>query len=186
LQRRACTKSLRNLVHDVIERLSSQPSPFVALDRLLPHNNLLQVSVRESDVLLHCHLLEHFVSIRSQIDAWAEENTVDEGAAWTCYINAGIRRLTQWFEASLSGHVDLNTHIPPLDVLLVWHAFLQDPVEWKRFADTTKVEFSGWNSDALVSTNDFDVYNPTSDSTVVESPAERRVWGVLSLMGLHE
>ncbi|OBS19666.1 hypothetical protein FPOA_11391 [Fusarium poae] len=141
--------TLKNLVHDVIERLSSQPSPFVALDRLLLHNNLLQVSVRESDVLLHCHLLEHFVSIRSKIDAWAEENTVDEGAAWTCYINAGIRRLTQWFEASLSGHVDLNTHIPPLDVLVVWHAFLQDPVEWKRFADTTKVEFSGWNPDAL-------------------------------------
>ncbi|KAM0241814.1 hypothetical protein ACHAPO_001508 [Fusarium lateritium] len=142
--------TLKNLVQDVIERLlTSQPSPFVALDRLLLQNNLVQVSVTENDVLLHCHLLEHFVAIRSKIDAWAEKNTVNEGAAWTCYINAGIRRLTQWIEASLSGHVDLNTHIPPLDVLLVWHAFLQDPVEWKGFADSTEVEFFGWNPDAL-------------------------------------
>ncbi|RGP57722.1 hypothetical protein FSPOR_11956, partial [Fusarium sporotrichioides] len=94
---------------------------------------MVQVSVRESDVLLHCHLLEQFVSIRSKIDAWSKENTVDENAAWTYYINADIRRLTQWFEASLSGH----------------HAFLQDPVESKRFTDTTEVEFSGWNPDAL-------------------------------------
>ncbi|CAF3629327.1 unnamed protein product [Fusarium graminearum] len=141
--------TLKNILQDAIGRLTSpRPSPFAALDRLLI-SNLIQVSVRESDVLLHCHLLEYFVAIRSKIDAWTDKHAIDEGAAWTCYINAGIRRLTQWFEAALSGLVDLNTHIPPLDVLLVWHAFLQDPVQWKRFTDKTEVEFSGWNSDAL-------------------------------------
>jgi hypothetical protein len=100
------------------------------------------------------------------------EREVDEGAAWTCYINAGIRRLMQWFEASLSGLVNLDTHIPPLDVLLVWHTFLQDPVEWKSFVDSTGLGFSRWNFDALVSATDCVVVNSASDSTVVESPTE--------------
>ncbi|RGP79608.1 chloroperoxidase [Fusarium longipes] len=142
--------ALNNRIQEVIERsLLRRPSPFTRLNKLQLCNNLVEVSVRESDVFLHCHLLEHFVTIRSKINTWATENNVDESAAWTCCINAGIRRLMQWFEASLSGLVDLDAHIPPLDVLLVWHTFLQDPVEWKVFVDRTGLEFSQWNPDAL-------------------------------------
>jgi len=79
--------------------------------------------------------------------------------------------MVQWFEASLSGRVSLDTHTPPLDVLLVWHTFLQDPVEWTVFVDATKLEFSRWNPDALVSLIDF-VVIPVSDSAVVECPPE--------------
>ncbi|KAJ4013047.1 hypothetical protein NW752_006324 [Fusarium irregulare] len=57
--------------------------------------------------------------------------------------------MVQWFEASLSGRVRLDTHTPPLNVLLVWHTFLQDPVEWTVFVDATKLVFSRWNLDAL-------------------------------------
>ncbi|EWG41979.1 hypothetical protein FVEG_03949 [Fusarium verticillioides 7600] len=40
--------------------------------------------------------------------------------------------------------------IPPLDVLLVWHAFLQDPVAWGDFIEDSQLLFSRWNPDELV------------------------------------
>lgn len=134
--------------------MSSLHSQFAELDKLLLRYNLVEVSVKESDVLLHCHILEHFVAIKSKVEIWAARNRVDEDAAWICYINAGISRLMQWFKASLKGLISLDAHTPPLDVLLVWHSFLQDPVQWGIFVRATGIEFSRWNADALVSAID--------------------------------
>nr|CEG05697.1 unnamed protein product [Fusarium clavum] len=151
LPREHCYMSLKNKLQDCIQRSFSRYSPsYTKLNEVQLPKTLIEVSVKERDVFLHCHLLEHFIRIKSKVNEWAARNEVDEEAAWTCYINASIRRMVQWFEASLSGRVSLDTHTPPLDVLLVWHTFLQDPVEWTVFVDETKLEFSRWNPDALL------------------------------------
>ncbi|KAF5645485.1 chloroperoxidase [Fusarium sp. NRRL 52700] len=62
----------------------------------------------------------------------------------------GVRRLLDWFKASHDGYIDLNRDIPPLDVLLVWHAFLQDPVAWGDFIEESRLLFSRWNPDELL------------------------------------
>jgi hypothetical protein len=125
-------------------------SPFSDLDSLGITQKVIHASVDEKDVVLHCHLLEHFVSIKPKIDIWAVRHMIDPAAAWTCYINMGVRRLLDWFKASHDGHIDLNRDIPPLDVLLVWHAFLQDPVAWGDFIEESQLLFSRWNPDELV------------------------------------
>ncbi|CCT65102.1 uncharacterized protein FFUJ_04250 [Fusarium fujikuroi IMI 58289] len=125
-------------------------SPFADLDSLCISQKVIHASVDEKDVILHCHLLEHFVSIKPKIDIWAMRHMIDPAAAWTCYINMGVRRLLDWFKASHDGHIDLNRDIPPLDVLLVWHAFLQDPVAWGDFIEESQLLFSRWNPDELL------------------------------------
>ncbi|KAF5962631.1 hypothetical protein FBULB1_13973 [Fusarium bulbicola] len=62
----------------------------------------------------------------------------------------GVRRLLDWFKASHDGYIDLNRDIPPLDVILVWHAFLQDPVAWGDFIEESQLFFSRWNPDELL------------------------------------
>ncbi|KAJ4131731.1 hypothetical protein NW768_005928 [Fusarium equiseti] len=150
LPREHCRMSLKDKLQDRIQRSFSRYSPsYTKANEVQLPKTLLEVSVKERDVFLHCHLLEHFIRIKSKVDEWATRNEVDEDAAWNGYINASIRRMIQWFEASISGCVDLDWHVPPLDVLLVWHTFLQDPVEWTVFVDATKLEFSRWDPDAL-------------------------------------
>ncbi|KAM0344032.1 hypothetical protein ACHAPU_007935 [Fusarium lateritium] len=130
--------------------LTPLPSPLAQLDKLELEKKVVHVSVKEEDVVLHCYLLEHFVSIKHKIHLWASREGQDSDAAWMCYINLGIRRLISWLEESFYGMIDLDRHIPPLDVLLVWHAFLQDPVQWNRFVRTTRLDFNRWNPNALL------------------------------------
>ncbi|KAF4447842.1 hypothetical protein F53441_8647 [Fusarium austroafricanum] len=139
------------MVRNILRTLfgPSPPSPFSELDSLSIHRKIVKAGINEKDVILHCHLLEHFVSIKPKIDIWAMKNMIDPAAAWTCYINMGVRRLTNWFRASYDGIVKLDRHIPPLDVLLVWHAFLEDPVAWERFIDDFRLDFTRWNRDEL-------------------------------------
>ncbi|KAF4337830.1 chloroperoxidase [Fusarium beomiforme] len=113
------------------------------------NRKIIYTSVNEKDLVLHCHLLEHFVSIKPRIDIWAMKNMIDPVTAWTCYINMGVYRLVDWFRASYDGLIDLNRDIPPLDVLLVWHALLQDAVAWNDFVDESKLFFARWNPDEL-------------------------------------
>ncbi|KAF4989225.1 hypothetical protein FGRMN_9238 [Fusarium graminum] len=140
-----------NAIWNVLRRnLTPLPSPLAQLDSLELEKKVVYVSVKEEDVVLHCYLLEHFVSIKHKIHSWADKEGSDSDAVWKCYVNLGIRRLISWLEESFYGMVDLDRHIPPLDVLLVWHAFLQDPVQWNRFVRTTKIDFARWNPNALL------------------------------------
>lgn len=59
--------------------------------------------------------------------------------------------LMMWFRDARDGFVHADKHIPPLDVLLIWHEFIQDPSEWNNVASAIGLDFSRWNPDALVS-----------------------------------
>ncbi|KAF4952535.1 hypothetical protein FSARC_12612 [Fusarium sarcochroum] len=112
-------------------------------------DQMFKTCVKEESVILHCHLLEHFVSAKAKVDIWAERNLIATDVAWNVYINLGIHRFKQWVQASYDNTVDLDSHIPPLDVLLVWHAFLQAPEKWDAFAIETRIDFARWNPVAL-------------------------------------
>ncbi|KAJ4266504.1 hypothetical protein NW762_004491 [Fusarium torreyae] len=112
-------------------------------------DKILTTCVKEESVLLHCYLLEQFVAVKAKVDMWAEKNQVKTDVAWNFYVNMGIRRFKQWIQAYYDNTVDLDSHIPPLDVLLVWHAFLQDPETWETFAFETGIDFNRWNSVSL-------------------------------------
>ena len=114
-------------------------------------DQILKTCVKEESVLHHCYLLEQFVAAKAKVDIWAERNHVKTDVAWNFYINMGIHRFKQWIQASYDNTVDLDSHIPPLDVLLVWHAFLQDPETWETFAFETGIDFARWNPVPLVS-----------------------------------
>ncbi|KAF5017594.1 hypothetical protein F66182_10458 [Fusarium sp. NRRL 66182] len=143
--------------------------PFTSLarlDKLQMKKKVVRASVSEESVVLHCYLLDHFVSAKASVDSWAAENLTEPEAAWNLYISMGARRLMRWFEASYENHVILDRHIPPLDVLLVWHAFLQDPIAWDAFVNQTKIDFAHWDKSNLLTTlyNGPDKFGPPFDS----------------------
>ncbi|KAM5348845.1 hypothetical protein ACJ41O_008668 [Fusarium nematophilum] len=126
---------------------------------------ILQVPVLTRECLIHCHLLEQFLTVRADIEAWANKRMMPTASAWTFYVNMSADRMVKWFETSFERN--LTDKIPPLDVLLVWHSMLQDPAEWQEFAKTAGFNFNQWNWDALFQAVQTDIpgeFRPPSDS----------------------
>lgn len=112
-----------------------------------------QIGVRsriDVDICLgHLQLLELFVIQRHRVNVWSVRNEVPENSGWTFYVNNAIMRLALWFDFSWDS--DLHDVIPPLDVLLVWYALLQDPAVWTTFMRAGGVRLNEWNWKVLVS-----------------------------------
>ncbi|KAF5003505.1 hypothetical protein FDECE_9958 [Fusarium decemcellulare] len=130
--------------------LTAEPLPVVQLDQLRIPKKVLDISVTGRDALIHAHMLEHFVAIKTMVEIWAVRNLTDTESAWTFYINMAIKRLVQWLEASLQNRFSLEDIIPPLDVLLVWHALLQYPTIWDTLVYRTRIDFGRWNQELLL------------------------------------
>ncbi|KAF4460269.1 hypothetical protein FALBO_12957 [Fusarium albosuccineum] len=130
--------------------LPAEALPIVQLDQLRIPKKVLDISVTGRDALIHAYMLEHFVAIKTMVEIWAVRNLTDTESAWTFYINMAIKRLVQWLEASLQNRFSLEDIIPPLDVLLVWHALLQYPTIWDALVYRTRIDFGRWNQELLL------------------------------------
>lgn len=109
-------------------------------ENLLPH---------AEECLAHVRLLELFVRARERTRRWAEDNSISPDEAWVFYVNRAVHRFGDWIEASF--HMDLSLSLPPLDVLMIWHALLQCPHEWKKFSTELQLELKHWHWPSLVS-----------------------------------
>jgi hypothetical protein len=166
------------MMWNLVIRNPQERSAFVNnLDKLQLEKKVVYASVKEEDVVLHCCLLEHCVSTKSKIAKWAEKKVINAEDAWRFYINIGAYRLMMWLRDARDGFVHADKHIPPLDVLLIWHAFLQDPSEWNNVASAIGSDFARWNPDALVSVVGCPGSCPlrisSSNSPVADGPREQ-------------
>lgn len=120
------------------------------IDNLDIPRNVSKPIINELDCGGHLHLLEQFVSARDRVNKWAERHSLQAEAAWAIYINNAIPRLAKWFQYVSWGSIE--TAVPPLDMLLVWHAFLQDPVQYEEFTDVAGLRSEKmWDWAAFVS-----------------------------------
>lgn len=150
---------------------------FNNIDKIQLKKKVVYALVKEEDVVLHCYLPEHFVSIKSKITKWAERKVINAEVAWRFYINIGAYRLMMCLRYARDGFVYADKYIPPLGVPLVWHAFLQDPSGWNNVASAIGFDFARWNPDALVSVvecpGSFPLRISSSKSSVADSPREQ-------------
>ncbi|KPM35381.1 hypothetical protein AK830_g11184 [Neonectria ditissima] len=128
----------------------SHSSALPNVDHLRIPKNIVGASVTRRQCITHLYLLEQFVSAKSKVTRWANFNLIPSEAAWKFYVNMAVERMAKWFE--LSHEMDLRHVIPPLDVLMVWHAIMQRPEEWDAFVDLTRVDHHQWDWDLLLRT----------------------------------
>ncbi|KAK7418621.1 hypothetical protein QQX98_003809 [Neonectria punicea] len=128
----------------------SQSADLPNVDHLRIPKNIIEASVTRQQCIAHLYLLEQFVSAKSKVTRWGNFNQIPPESAWKFYVNMAVERMARWFE--LSRDMDLRHIIPPLDVLMVWHALLQRPDEWDAFVDLTRVDHHQWDWNLLLRT----------------------------------
>lgn len=94
-----------------------------------------------SDVIMHLKLLQSFRKLKDLVTVGVD-NSVSRDKLWQCYLTIAVRRFTIFVSAlnlsfhdrqSLADFVD--SVLPPIDIILVWHSFLLNP---KSFYDNFK------------------------------------------------
>ncbi|KAF7549084.1 hypothetical protein G7Z17_g6628 [Cylindrodendrum hubeiense] len=141
---------LGNALRNLLRPNSPSGLGFPNVDHLRIPKNIVEARVTQQQCIAHLHLLEQFVSAKTKVIMWADHNSIQRHSAWNFYVNMAVERMVKWFETSY--RVNLSDAIPPLDVLMVWHAFLQSPEEWDKFVNLTRMNHYGWNWDILLST----------------------------------
>ena len=111
---------------------------------------MIDPQIGSDKCLAHLRLLELFRVTRNKVAAWALRNNINDDEAWRLYVNSAILRLRSWFDQS--GVEDISNVLPPLDVLMVWHVAMQEPVFWSNFLNMSEITIPNWNWDVLVST----------------------------------
>ncbi|KAL6404922.1 hypothetical protein AUP68_11758 [Ilyonectria robusta] len=140
---------LGNALRNLLRPNSPSGSELPNVDHLRIPKNVVETRVTPRQCIAHLHLLEEFVSAKTKVTRWADHNMIHRESAWRFYVNMAVERMAKWFEASYE--LNLKNVTPPLDVLMVWHAFLQSPKEWDRFSNLARIDHHSWNWDSLVS-----------------------------------
>jgi hypothetical protein len=83
----------------------------------------------------HLALLRAFHSLRCIVDeakddripAWVK--SMESERRWAWYVGLAVERFERWCKSSRHWTTSsfLNYHLPPCDVIMVWHAYLLNP-----------------------------------------------------------
>ena len=99
---------------------------------------------------VHLELLEAIVRVEGEVAAWGEEKGLAEGVAWNVYCTAAAQRFLKWSRLAEAHQGDT----PPLDVLIVWHAYMLNTAAYRRYENQVlkgRMGLKGINWAAVVS-----------------------------------
>ncbi|KAI1305434.1 hypothetical protein F5Y03DRAFT_394965 [Xylaria venustula] len=82
-----------------------------------------------SECAVHLELLHAIVRVEGEVAAWGKEKGLAEGEAWNVYCSAAAQRFLKW--SHLAEAHKGNT--PPLDVLIVWHAYMLNTDAYRQY-----------------------------------------------------
>jgi hypothetical protein len=132
-----------------VSYLKSLPSKWSSSVETAPRPDpSTNIEVCQRDCVAHLYLLEKFAIVEKRVADIALEHNVDASLAWCAYVNLAIGRFVKWI--SRLGADRTHDILPPLDVLLVWHAFLQHPERWTAFCNLAGVPIESWSWHILV------------------------------------
>ncbi|KAF2674381.1 hypothetical protein BT63DRAFT_419675 [Microthyrium microscopicum] len=95
---------------------------------------------------VHLELLEVIVALKRKVEDWGTDNGFTPETAWRNYLTLATARFTIFVDSIRSKLVERNL-IPPIDVLMVWHAFMLNPGVYSRFE--RQVHENKWGSNGL-------------------------------------
>ncbi|KAF8079297.1 hypothetical protein FPV67DRAFT_109524 [Lyophyllum atratum] len=89
----------------------------------------------------HLALLRAFASLRSTVEALKHGNTMacldqmpaDKELRWTWFVGRAVERFERWCQTLVSDDAEkrIEDMLPPIDALMVWHAYMLNP-SWYR------------------------------------------------------
>ncbi|KAH8679104.1 hypothetical protein BGZ60DRAFT_525827 [Tricladium varicosporioides] len=82
-----------------------------------------------SECSVHLELLEAIITLKCQVESWGKSLSMDGSEAWDIFVKLAADRFVHWIKTS--DQLD-----PPLDVLMVWHAFMLSPRSYFQFEKT--------------------------------------------------
>lgn len=87
------------------------------------------------DCISHLRFLQTIIALRSNTERWAISWGISFHTAWGIFINLASVRFILWVEGSK--YKTKCTDIP-VDILLVWHAFMLNPENYDRYTSFQK------------------------------------------------
>ena len=136
----------------LVEKLDALTVP-VARDRLGSKDHL----PTEAHCLAHLSLLESFLGLKCRVERLAEEQGMAPDAAWGRYLQQSVHKFTDWISSRVLSDNEENelTPVPQLEVLMMWHAFMLNPLKYAKFEQMAnfKLPRQGIDWELLVSFN---------------------------------
>lgn len=102
-----------------------------------------------AECAVHLELLDAIVRVEAEVTAWGKEMGLSEGVAWNIYSTAAAWRFLKW------SHLDETRRgdTPPLDILIVWHAYMLNTAAYRLYEDEVlegRMDLKGINWAAVV------------------------------------
>ncbi|KZV87062.1 DUF1399-domain-containing protein [Exidia glandulosa HHB12029] len=120
--------------------------------------------VTVNELQAHLRLLGAFHELKTRTMADLSPSAATE--AWTVFLQAAVRRFEMWLRAGATGR---GGRVPSLDVLMVWHAYLLNPLKYARDSRSAVPELATLGPFLL---HGYDSQAPESDDYEEESPRE--------------
>ncbi|KFG81979.1 hypothetical protein MANI_005892 [Metarhizium anisopliae] len=76
-----------------------------------------------SECAVHLLLLESFTILRRDVQQWGKSVGIKAEVAWDIFLHLAVQRFLKWSQTPRL----LDGTTPPLDVLMVWHAYMLNP-----------------------------------------------------------
>jgi hypothetical protein len=85
---------------------------------------------------VHLMLLETIICLKSKVEQWGASKALDSETSWQYYLSLGSARFAIFSDLMQREKSSCWNGIPPLDILMVWHAFMLNPGAYSRFRKT--------------------------------------------------
>ncbi|EIW76441.1 hypothetical protein CONPUDRAFT_158469 [Coniophora puteana RWD-64-598 SS2] len=123
----------------------------------------------------HLAILHAFHALRMAMEQGADERIpafvqrMDPAGRWGWFVNLAVERFERWCLTLEEDDVVLD-HLPPIDVVMVWHSYLLNPNKYAE--DTTRVRQLGRLTKY---TEDMEMFLALPDLLTTDNPTPERV-----------
>lgn len=85
---------------------------------------------------VHLVLLESIINLKSKVEQWGAAKAFDSETSWQYYLSLASARFAIFTSSMRRNKSSSWNKVPPLDILIVWHAFMLNPRTYSRFGKT--------------------------------------------------
>lgn len=83
-----------------------------------------------AECAVHLQFLEVLVTLKDKVEKWGHSRAIETEEAWDLFVRLAALRFMTW--AQDAELLDVAT-LPPLDILMVWHALMLNPLPYAQF-----------------------------------------------------
>ncbi|KAK0616431.1 hypothetical protein B0T14DRAFT_482668 [Immersiella caudata] len=92
---------------------------------------------------IHLQLLELFADLRGRVEEWGRNSGMGAEEVWETFVKLAVARFTCWFQHASRSTIEMETSVPPLDVLMAWHSFMLNPHAYQVFSKAARSDGAG-------------------------------------------